>query len=68
MRILAELKEIQFALDQVSSDDQKGIAVEFLNKAKNKLQNLVVQGESWEEAGLYRGEGYDAAHRDGNIT
>lgn len=65
MGILTDLKEVQFSLDQCTHT-QARFSDEYLRRAKEKLQQIIFSGEQWEEAQLYRGEGYDSAHRDGS--
>jgi hypothetical protein len=43
--VLGEMKEIKYALDQVPTDIQPAIPGKWLNKAKNRIANLIADGD-----------------------
>ena len=45
MDILSELKDIQFQLDQVTTDNLGPMEGTWLNRAKNKLMSIIADGE-----------------------
>jgi hypothetical protein len=55
--VLHELKEIEFALNQVSSDKIESVPAAFLNKAKNILSNLIADGQRRLDEKLYKRDG-----------
>jgi hypothetical protein len=43
--LLEEMREIMFALDQVNTDAVDSTPARWLNKAKNRLSELIADGE-----------------------
>ena len=56
MDLLQELKEVQFWMDQIGTDNLPNLQGNFFNKAKNKLMEIIVDGER---------RAWDKAHREG---
>ncbi len=62
--LLLKLQDVEFCLNQVSSDSLDSVPAAFLNKAKNTIVKLVADGKRKIDERLDRA--YDAAHRDGS--
>jgi len=43
--LLSDLKDVQFFMDQITSDQLDGVYQSFFNKAKNKLMDIIADGE-----------------------
>ena len=43
--VLGELKDIQFSLDRIPCDNMDSVNAAWLNKAKNKVMDLIADGQ-----------------------
>lgn len=44
--LLSDLKDVQFFMDQITTDHLDGVHQSFFNRAKNKLMQIIAEGEA----------------------